>query len=192
MAMTDKILSQLIKFQIINREDEEIYRFGLEALFLKGFHYISYLLIAFLCSELPKFIIFFAAFFLIRKNAGGYHARTKAGCYAVSCLVVFSVIMFLKYMLLREILYKGMIILFVVANGVILWLAPIGNKNRELDNEEKRYFRKRSIVILGIENILVLFFCGIQKNTYAAPIMIALICSAFLLILTKTNKDIKV
>ena len=40
--MTDRIIKQLMKLQIINSEEEEIYRFGLEALFLKGVHYISY------------------------------------------------------------------------------------------------------------------------------------------------------
>ena len=37
--MTDRILSQLIKLNMIDSEDEEIYRFGLEGLSLKLIHY---------------------------------------------------------------------------------------------------------------------------------------------------------
>ena len=86
--MTDRILNQLIKLNIIDSEDEEIYRFGLEGIFLKLIHYLSYFLIAALLREWVRFLLFFSAFLLLRKNAGGYHAKTKGGCYVSSCLTV--------------------------------------------------------------------------------------------------------
>lgn len=186
--MTDRIIKQLMKLQIINSEEEEIYRFGLEALFLKGVHYISYLVIAVLCCEVPKFILFFMAFLLIRKNAGGYHSKTKQGCYFVSCGTVLSVLLLLKYIDLQGVVLGVTILLLLSADSIILWLAPLENKNRELDDAEKRYFRRRCIFILGIENILILLLGLLHKSDYIMPIILAVVCSAFLLILAKGDQ----
>ena len=187
--MTDRIIELLIKYQIIDSKEEEIYRFGLEALFLKAVHYISYLLIAVFCQEVPRFILFFVAFLLVRKNAGGYHAETKLGCYVTSCGTVLGVLLLMKYIDLQgAVLIVGMLLL-MISDGIILWLAPLGNKNRELDEDERRYFRKRSIRILGLENILVLFLLIIHKNDFSMAVILAIMCSAFLLILVKGKQN---
>lgn len=187
--MTDRILEQLIKLQIINSEEEEIYRFGLEALFLKGVHYISYFFIAILGCEVPKFILFFVAFLLLRKSAGGYHSETKAGCYILSCLTVISVIFLLKHIVLHNVMTMIAILFLVTADVIIYFLAPLGNRNRELDIEETKYFRKRTILVLVSENFFASLFVGIHKEQYALSLILAIICQAILLILQK-RKDV--
>ena len=127
--MTDRILNQLIRFEIIDRKDEKVYRFGLEVLVLKVFHYISYLFIALLCGEIIHFLLFFAAFSLLRKSAGGYHAETRTGCYIISCLTVLSVVISLKYIELKGAVLFCALILLIAADVIIITLAPLGNKN---------------------------------------------------------------
>lgn len=186
--MTDKVLEQLITFEIINRKDMEVYRFGLEVLFLKCFHYISYLVIAFLGGEIICFLLFFVAFSLLRKNAGGYHSETRRGCYIISCLTVVLVVILPKWVELKGAMIIGAIVLLIASDMLIIGLAPLGNKNRELDNEEKKYFRKKSVFILVLENILLILLLIMNINEFALPIVAAVVCQAVLLMIQKLGK----
>ena len=181
--MTDRLLKQMMKWDIIDEGEIEIYRFGLEMLSLKVFHYSTYLLIAVFCNEIVNFLMFFVAFLLLRKSAGGYHSETKAGCYILSCLTVISVIFLLKHIVLHNVMTMIAILFLVTADAIIYFLAPLGNRNRELDIEETKYFRKRTILVLVSENIFASLFVGIHKEQYALSLILAIICQAILLIL---------
>ncbi len=186
--MTDRILSQLIKLNMIDSEDEEIYRFGLEGLSLKLIHYTSYLVIAFLAHEMMRFLIFFAAFLVLRKNAGGYHAKTKAGCYISSCLTVSGIVVCFNLIDNFEIFLSGANILMILADLCIFIFAPLGNRNRVLEQEELMVFKKRSCEFLIFENLLVILLVAIGQGKYAIPVILAIMCEALLLLLEKTRK----
>ncbi len=188
--MTDRLLSQMIKFNIIEKEDEEIYRFGLEGLMLKLVHYTTYLFIAIFLGEVLAFLFFFVSFLLLRKNAGGYHAETKKSCYISSCLTIFGIVVFMKF--LRDWSIAGIIlaVFTIIADIVIYKLAPLGNKNRELDEEEVMYFKRRTRVFLVVENIVFIVFAIAEKENSVVTISIAMaiICEAVLLLLEKIRK----
>ena len=189
--MTDRLISQMIKCNIIDKEDEEIYRFGLEGLILKLVHYTTYLLIAVFLGEVIPFFIFFVSFLILRKNAGGYHAKTKSSCYISSCLTVLGIIVFMKY--LREWNNLGLILSFCIslADIAIFIIAPLGNKNRELDEEEVMHFKRRTRLFLIIENIFFIVFTIAEKENYVVTIAIvtAVICEAVLLLLEKIRRE---
>lgn len=183
--MTDRILSQLIKLNIIDREDEEIYRFGLEGLFLKLIHYTSYLVIALLTHEIICFLIFFAAFLVLRKSAGGYHAKTRGGCYVSSCFLVFCMMICIKMMVGSNYAEPAGCSLLLLSDLCIFTIAPLGNRNREYDPEETQLFRKRTVFFLILENALVVILRLAGKADYAVPIVMAAGVEAVLLLLEK-------
>ncbi len=193
--MTDRILNQMLKLHIIDAEEEEIYRFGLEGLRLKFLHYTSYLLIAVFSHALVQVLVFLVAFLLLRKSAGGYHARTKAGCYIISCLTVAVAIFCMKTFPVREgtipleILFG---VLMILSFFMIWWIAPLGNRNRDLDAEETVYFRMRARIILAGEIICALLLATMGQKGYAVPIVLAMICQSLLLIIEKARARIKV
>lgn len=186
--MTDRILSQLIKLNIIDSEDEEIYRFGLEGISLKLIHYLSYLLIAVLLHEEMRFLIFLSAFLLLRKNAGGYHAKTKGGCYVSSCLTVLCMVICTKAAVGWKDLIPVAGILTALADMAIFALAPLGNRNRILDQKEIVDFRRRSYVFLMLENVSVVLLAVMGMKEYAFPVVLAIICEAVLLLLEKMRE----
>lgn len=183
--MTDRLITLMLKWKIINEDEIEIYGFGLETLFLKTFHYISYLLIAIFCDELASYAIFFIAFLCLRKNAGGYHSKTKLSCYFWSCLNVISVIFIAKYVMTYGTPLIISIACLVVADIIIFMLAPLGNRNRELDIIETNLFRKRTIWVLISENTLVFLLFAVDRIQYSLPLILAIICQAILLLLQK-------
>lgn len=187
--MTDRLLKQMIRLHIIDEEEEEIYRFGIEGLLLKLLHYSSYLLIAFLSQEMVHFLLFFVAFLLLRKSAGGYHAKTKLICYICSCLTVFGAIMCMKMFPQRNYVVMICMGMTLIADLIISMLAPLGNLNRRLDEEEARCFRKKTKKVLVIENIFVVAFMCVKSWNYAIPIMIAVVCEGILLMMEKLQRE---
>lgn len=186
-AMTDRLLKQMIQFHIIDSEDAEIYRFGLEALLLKLIHYSSYFVIAVFCREWKRFLVFFIAFLLLRKSAGGYHAKTRRGCYIGSCLLVFCIVMCMKmFCPWRNVIVAGGA-LMVLADSCIFMIAPMENRNRTYDEEESRCFRDRAMKTLVFENIIVALLLVVGKTDNAIPIMLAAIIEAGLLLIEKVR-----
>lgn len=192
--MTDRILDQMLKLHIIEEEEEEIYRFGLEGLMLKLLHYTSYLLIAAFSHALVQFLVFFTAFLLLRKSAGGYHAKTRTGCYIGSCLTVAVVILCMKAFsawndnMPIDIIFDA----FMMPAAVMIWrIAPLGNRNRDLDGPEIKYFRKKTFIFLAGEISSAVLLTVIKQEEYAAAIVLALICQALLLIIEKIRTYIR-
>lgn len=192
--MADKIINQMIKLHIIDDEEKEIYQFGIDGLILKFLHYSSYLLIAALFKEMVRFFIFFVAFLVLRKSAGGYHAKSKTGCYLVSCLTVITSILSMKTFSAFGSNTLAIIVLAIlvpVADICICLIAPLGNRNRDLDEAEIRYFRKRTLMFLILENSCILLLGVMGFERYAIGIVLAIICQAILLLLEKTRKKEK-
>lgn len=188
--MTDRIISQLIALELIDGEEEEIYRFGLEVLLLKALHYASYLLIAALMHEIPRFFILALAFILLRKSAGGYHAKTRSGCYIGSCVTVLILILCIKVFSGSAFWQITLGCMFIILAGdLIIWkVAPSGNRNRILDEEENRIFKHRTRMILIFENISVFVLIAVGKGIYTIPIILAIGCEMVLLLLEKLRK----
>lgn len=65
----------------ISKDDLEIYSFGLECMFLKLLHYISYLIIGIALDSLLSLFVSACILIPLRTKAGGYHANTRIGCY---------------------------------------------------------------------------------------------------------------
>lgn len=184
-AMTDRILEQLIKLNIIDSENEEIYRFGLEGLSLKLIHYTSYFVIAFFAQEMTRFLIFFASFLILRKSAGGYHTRTRGSCYISSCIIVFCMVICIKMIADWHFIEPSGCILLLLSDICIYGFAPLGNRNREYDTEEILLFRKRTVSLLLLENILLVILQLVGKTNYAIPIVLAIGVEAGLLLIEK-------
>lgn len=189
--MTDKILNQLISLHIIHREDVEIYRFGLENLLLKILHYTSYLFIAVLSHEMPGFLVFFSAFLLLRKSSGGYHAKTKFGCYIYSCATVLGAIMCIKFLPAINGIEHVCVILLLLCDIVIWMIALLGNRNRELDKEESLLLKKKIRIYLLIENILVITLIITEHKVFALAMFLAIGCQAMLLLLEKSREGFR-
>lgn len=183
--MADMLLAQMIKFNIIEKEEEEIYRFGLESLLLKLIHYSTYLFIAVFFREVIPFLFFFVAFLLLRKNAGGYHAKTKWACYVRSCLVVIGTVFGIKWGRTWSNAEFICAALVIIGDIVIYKIAPLGNRKRELDGEEIRYFRRRTRSFLAIENMFLIAFAMVGMREYVLAIVMAIICEGILLLLVE-------
>lgn len=149
---------------LVDEENAEVYQFGLECMLLKMVHIVSYLLIGFCMGELLSLVVSGSLLILLRKKAGGYHAKTRIGCYIFSCSTVVILCLFNKIPIMPIIGFMGVI----VADILILLFAPVENVNRELDADEKILFRKQAIGYLVALNIMIAVFVLINKGLIVA------------------------
>lgn len=136
---------------LINKEDEEVYQFGLECLFLKIIHYSSYLFIGHILHMTITLLVSGVAFMPLRSKAGGYHAKTRIGCYLFSCVVVALVCMLNKFEYSKWVAISVLCII----NGIIYLFAPVENSNRILLLEEKQEFRCQALIFLIITDAII-------------------------------------
>lgn len=181
IPLEESFTKTLICYHIISNEDAETYKFGMECLILKIIHCISYLCIAVCLQKVPELILIGSVLIPLRRNAGGYHAKTKTGCYLFSCCYIF-IILFLSHFTINQFLLWG---LLALSDVMIYFLSPADNENKRLDEKEKEFYRKKARAILILANIGCMIFNAIQFSYVGGLIRCAICAAAFLLVLQK-------
>lgn len=152
VALLRKIIVCMKLKGIISESEEDVYYFGLECLLIKLIHYSSYMLIGALLRMLIPMLISAIVLIPLRRKSGGFHARTRIGCYLISCFVVVVVCLLDKVIFP---LWLGAVTT-LGANAIIFAFAPIENENRILDYDEKKKFRKQTLMILTLADIAII------------------------------------
>lgn len=139
----DKIANKLVADHTIDATEIEAYKFGIEVTILKVIHYVSYIAIALCMRKLFELVIIFAIFYSFRRNTGGFHAKTRLGCYVFSCAVIFLSLFATEL----SFAWWGMTAVSVLDLIVLLILSPVQHINRKLDAEDIACFRRRLKII---------------------------------------------
>lgn len=149
--MLSKYLTNILhKDEIISEDEKEIVQFGLES--IEG-NLLSIVLTLAVGSCFQRFydaMLLWVLLFLLRKNAGGFHASTKLRCCIVSIVQLAISFLIFSVFFCTSIFYG----ICVTVAGCIIWiLAPIGNLSKELDIVEYKVYRKRCRLVLLLEEL---------------------------------------
>lgn len=167
---------------IINGDETDIYQFGLRQLFFFVVNMITAITIGIVVGMLQECLVFSLAYMLLRRYTGGYHAKTSIRCYFLSILMVVVVLFSIKAAILYE--WNDFCIIATMFSGVVIYLkAPIESENKPLDDAEYRKYRKCSLIIMIIEEVIVLtlFFFS---NSVSVCIAFAVISAATMLLIS--------
>lgn len=179
--LIDRITYELVEDNSIDVADVDAYKFGLEVTILKAFHYVSYIAIALCMKKLLEFVMIFVIFYAFRRNTGGFHAKTRMGCYLFSCAVIF-LSLFATDLNLN---WWEMIIISILDVIVLLGLSPVQNSNRNLDAEDIEYFRHRLRVLLLMYFIIYIVTIALGARYFIVLYTIGLTMDTFLTIIGK-------
>ncbi len=152
------ITNKLILKYNIDNEDADVYAYSI-------FMVLSFLFFVVLSCSLGialncffESLVFSISFQLLRKYAGGYHARTEKMCIILTSVSSFASIILMRLAQSIE-LYNVALILSVFLGVVICVLAPIDTPENPLSKDEMIYFRKISVcIVLVIFLILIISF----------------------------------
>lgn len=177
--ITDRLCSQ----DIIEDADKELYAYGFNMLLTVSLNIISTIIIGLLFGMVFESIAFLVAYIPLRSYAGGYHARTPMRCYIISLLLIVLILLTLK------LIGESVLALFILSGiGTIICvtMSPVEDVNKPLDEAEIKVYRKKAMIILAAE-IIILIISIFALMKLAAVISTSLALEGAMLVLGKIN-----
>ncbi len=165
--------------QMSEKEREEIIRYGIKRGTVIFASTLITILMGWILGIFWQGITFWMSLSMLRKYAGGYHADTEKRCYVISFIVV-AVSLFC----IKLINYSGAwgIVLQTLSLLVILFLAPVENKNHILDKDEKRRYGIKTKMIAILICALYAYLYALDKTRFLISIEMACLVVALSLI----------
>lgn len=169
-----QIADFLLSNGIIEEHETDIYVYGYEA-FISGVIDICIaLIIGVMFKNTINTIIFLIEFISVRIYTGGYHAKTYIKCKLMFSMIVISVMILQRFDL--PLVFSILVVLGFVLTVFIF--APIENKNKPLDNEQKAKYCKISrmlSIVWSVAAVLTYFYLRSISNT--------IVCTLFFIVL---------
>lgn len=185
--VSKKIVYWLIDELIINNTEEELYIYGLFMLLSQTLYFILTLIFGVLLNIIFESVVFYVAFQFIRTNAGGIHASSELKCEVATTVSLLVCLGFIKICDLYN--FKMVILIITMVAAVFIFLlCPLDTPDKPLTIKEKKYFQKKSwIIVLIILTIIGLSLC-FKINTLMYPCCMSLILESILLFLGKIKE----
>lgn len=173
---------------IINSKEWEVYVYGSEALLSAFLNTIIVLLSGLVTHEINNAFIFYFVFLLMRKYCGRYHAKTHLRCNLVLTLNILTILMLIKN--ISTISVSFYVSAIVISNILVIWLAPIENENKPLENFEIKKYKKIAIILCSIFTVIIVLLIPFYK-TVSIIITLALFSVSSAMLITKLMKEVE-
>lgn len=167
---------------IIEHDDRELYVYGFNQGLNILLNLITTLVVGLLFHNVLELAIFIAAYIPLRSFAGGYHAKTPVRCYIFSIILILVFVLATKYVHFTIFVYS---IIIVASSVIILYLAPVEDKNKPLDTKEQRVYRKRTYMIWVTELAVTVICCCLKQIVPVVCLTMTFLVMAVMLILGK-------
>lgn len=184
--MIDEMVKKIKKECGLNEDEALVFKYGYELFLNSVAVFFNILMIGALCGYLIQSFLFFCCYSYVKKDTGGYHAKSH-----VSCIFQFN----MAYVLLLVMYYfteLNFILVFVtcVVSVVIIFLyAPVVSKDRYLLEEEvighKKYAQIKILILCGICLLGEIIF----HNTYTDFMYLAVCMITITVILGRATED---
>lgn len=153
--VSKKITERLLRKEVIEHDDYEIYQYGMEQLLMTAINIVTIIILGIIFGKLWQSLVFAVAFMAIRSYAGGYHASTPVRCYLLTILIITAVLSVMRCVEVDIFICVG---LLAISSTVILLLSPVESKNKLLDGIEKIIYREKTIIIWCTETVMAIVF----------------------------------
>lgn len=137
-AIASKITKYMVDIGVCSK-DYTIHKYGIEVMISTMIDFGFIIGIGFMSQHFIDSIIYYFAFWFIRKFSGGYHCETYFKC------ITLHVTLFIAYLLTYHYYSYFMIWIYLLSLMVFILLSPI--KNRDLDQS---VYKKYKIISLSI------------------------------------------
>lgn len=146
-----------VRNNLVDKEDEEVYAYGMELLLSTVFNLIIAVFIAIITDTFIPCLINLTAFVSIRIYAGGYHADTHIGCMTTLTIVQSLFVAIIKMTPVKVIQISTPFML-AVSILLIIILAPVAHPNKPLSDRLKVKLRKKAYISTLIWTVFTLVF----------------------------------
>ena len=145
-ALIKKITDRWSKTGVIEKEDEDIYEYGLELLLHTILNLAVILVSAVLVGKLPESLAMLAVIMPLQSYGGGYHAETHLRCFLIMYIGWWVVIFILPF-----VASVAAAIMACASVFIVYWLAPVPHMNVKMSAGQRLKMRKfvRLTVVIG-------------------------------------------
>ena len=182
----EKISNKMVDRGIVQKEDVELYRYGIENAITVAGNLLASALFGILTGRLGVVLVFLLFYSTLRTYSGGVHCKSKLGCFILSMLILLVPVFSYEWVM-ETVAFPVIIAVGVIAIVVILVLSPVESINKPLDDEERKYYKRISHCIVALQGCALAFlYCmDIYEYFYAGYSSIILV--AIFMILGKIS-----
>lgn len=178
----------VIKKGVIENTERNLYKYGFQVSLEMGLCILICSAIAGALGMGMEGILFFIIFIPLRSYAGGLHLDNYWSCLFLSCLT-FSVILMICKIWRIEAYVSFFILLLLI---LFVWiLYPVENVNRDVDEKENLYFRKKLRRYLLLDLIISIACMALHKETYLLLCMVTFFMVVVTMLIGKMRNKIK-
>ena len=171
------IATHLANKKIIDSEDTDIYRFGLEVGISTMINLLFLILTTILFFSFIYLLIFIVFFVFLRQYSGGYHADTHIKCNAMT-LLCYSLCTVCSQHFKTDLILTS--ILFIVGLAMIIITAPIKNHNKTITLNQLPKYKFAATLIFALE-IIFTYILVFWDNHYSSNAFCTILCVIILM-----------
>lgn len=185
-----RLTNTLINNNQIDESERCLYDYGFFIFLSNATYVIITLMFGSIFSILIESIVFYIAFSLIRRYAGGFHASSEMKCTLITTISIFLCLLCTKLCETNNIQIP-ILVLTSIATVLIFVLCPLDTPEKPLTKEEYKYFRKISWLILLLIVLTISIGWHFKLEFIMYPCCMGLILESILLVLGKIKRLIK-
>ena len=180
----EKFADVIVENKLSKTQDKEIIIYGLTTGLELLFNIFTTIILGFVFGLVLESLVFLISFSLIRTYAGGYHCIKAVNCYLFSSTIVILVLSIVKFTP-NEYIFTISIVSLLFSIPILLKFMPVDTKTKSLDDEEKKYFRKKAVVNLIVETCIIVVSFYFKQYNWGYIFCLSIIVAAFLVIFEK-------
>lgn len=171
-----KINEILIQKGIVQKEDAELYQYGIENGIVVAGNLLASGIFGIVTGRPGLVLVFLLFYASLRSYSGGSHCKSRIGCFLIS-MAVLSIPVYTHEFVMNNVPATVILMIGIAAVVVILILSPVESINKPLDDEEKKYYARVTHCIAALQVcVLIILFClGVKDYFYAGYSSIVLV-----------------
>lgn len=185
--LAQRVVQRLLSAAVIDPDNAELYTYGFFLVISKTLFLGIAVILGALLGILGESLMFFFAFLFIRSYAGGIHAKRELSCVLLTTLSIFAALLLIKE-LLRLWPTVPAAVLTAVAAASVLLLSPLDSKEKPLDAQERRRYRKIACAIVCAYCAAIAVALPLHCGAVAYPIAVSLVLESILLLAGKVQR----
>lgn len=187
-SLSLKITNKLISKNIIDEENRDLYHYGF-------FIVISELLLLVFCVAVGALlgialesIVFYVAFFVFHRFAGGFHANTELKCQTVTAFSFVAALLGIKFIVPID--GKYIIFAYIAVCAVLIAVSPADTPQKRLTKDEKKKFKAYTAAVSVLFALItVALYCFNASGSFTVSVFIAAALELISVILGRLFND---
>lgn len=178
--ISSKIISLLCENNILERDKQELYTYALEILLQSILHFSTAVIIGCIFDMALEGFLMFLSFSLVRRFAGGLHAKTPLQCYLTSIAAILSMLFLVRVFTNWE--NDTAFYITLIISNLTIWIAsPIESSNKKLSYKEKKVFKVVSIALSSFITVLAVMIYELVAVNVGVSLLFGLVLTALVL-----------